>query len=61
MCEEMNLLGGTFFALDGSKLSSNASKEWSGKHGDLQRKREKIGKKVEQLLQEQVEADKDSN
>ncbi len=30
VCEEMNLLGGSFFALDGCKLSSNASKEWSG-------------------------------
>ena len=58
VCEEMKLLGGTFFAIDGSKLPSNASKEWSGKHADLKRKREKIEKKVEQLLREQVEADK---
>lgn len=28
--EEMNLLGGTMFALDGCKLPFNASKEWSG-------------------------------
>ena len=58
VCDEMDLLGGTFFALDGSKLPSNASKEWSGKHSDLNRKKEKIEKKVEQLLKEQVEADK---
>ena len=31
VCEEMNLLGGTFFALDGCKLPSNASMRWSGK------------------------------
>ncbi|MBW2183898.1 MAG: transposase [Deltaproteobacteria bacterium] len=61
VCEEEDLLGGTFFALDGSKLSSNASKEWSGKHSDLNRKKEKIEKKVEQLLQEQVDADKQGN
>ena len=30
VCQEMDLLGGTFFALDGLKLPSNASKEWSG-------------------------------
>jgi len=30
VCEEEGLLGGTFFALDGCKLASNASKEWSG-------------------------------
>ena len=61
VCHEMDLLGGTFFALDGSKLPSNASKEWSGKHTDLERKREKIEKKVEQLLREQVQADKQSD
>ena len=58
VCEEMDLLGGSFFALDGSKLPSNASKGWSGKHADLNRKKEKMEKKVEQLLKEQEEADK---
>ena len=32
VCEEEGLLGGTHFSLDGLKLSSNASKEWSGTH-----------------------------
>ena len=35
VCEEMNLLGGTMFALDGCKLPANASKEWSGTLGEL--------------------------
>jgi transposase len=61
ICHEMDLLGGTFFALDGCKLPSNASKEWSGKHADLHRKKEKIEKKVEQLIIEQVETDKDED
>lgn len=58
VCEEVGLLGGTLFALDGSKLSSNASKEWSGTVSELKRKKEKIEKKVERLLREQVETDK---
>jgi len=58
VCEEEGLLGGTMFALDGSKLPSNASKEWSGTLSDLRKKQEKIEKKVEQLLKQQVEADK---
>ena len=33
-CELRGLLGGTHFSLDGMKVSSNASKEWSGKHND---------------------------
>ena len=31
VCEEEGLLGGTFFALDGCRISSNASKGCSGK------------------------------
>ncbi len=58
VCEEMNLLGGTMFALDGCKLPSNASKEWSGTLAELRKKKEKIETKVAQLLEEQVQADR---
>jgi len=57
VCEEMDLLGGTEFALDGLKLSSNASKEWSGTIGDLTRKKEKLESKVQQFIQEQQAVD----
>ena len=57
VCEEMNLLGGTMFALDGCKLPSNASKEWSGTIAELRKKQEKIETKVAQLLTEQLKAD----
>ncbi len=58
VCEEMNLLGGTMFALDGCKLPSNASKEWSGTFPELQKKKQKIEAKVAQLLEEQIQADR---
>src|SRR5512136_173959 len=58
VCEEEGLLGGTFFALDGCKLASNASKEWSGRLKDLRWKKEKIEKKVRQLVEEQVKLDR---
>jgi transposase len=58
VCEEEGLLGGTFFALDGCKLASNASKEWSGTIGDLRRKKERIEKKVKQLVEEQMKVDR---
>jgi transposase len=61
VCEEENLLGGTFFALDGCKLSSNASKQWSGKFADIKKKKDKIEKKVKRLLAEQIEADKNDS
>jgi transposase len=57
ICEEQKLLGGTFFALDGCKLPSNASKEWSGKISNLKKKQDKLEQKVQRLLKEQIEAD----
>jgi len=38
------------FAIDGCKLPSNASKEWSGKKADLKKKQKKIEKAVRYLL-----------
>jgi len=48
VCEEEGLLGGTFFASDGCKIASNASKEWSRTISDLRRREERIGQKVKQ-------------
>jgi transposase len=61
VCEEEKLLGGTFFALDGLKLPSNASKEWSGTISDIKKKKQKIEQKVKRLLEEQIETDKNDN
>jgi len=38
VCEQQGLLGGTFFALDGCKLPTNASKDKSGKFNEIRRK-----------------------
>lgn len=59
ICEEMKLLGGTLFALDGCKLPSNASKKWSGSVDDLKRKRAKLEGKVKELLAEQEKEDRE--
>ncbi len=58
VCDESQLLGGTLFALDGSKVPSSASKEWSGKTSELKRKRKKIENQVKRLLEKQREADR---
>jgi hypothetical protein len=58
VCDEMKLLGGTEFALDGLKLPSNASKRWSGKMSDLQKKKERLEVKVKKMLSDHVEEDK---
>jgi transposase len=58
VCEEMDLLGGTLFALDGCKLPGNASKQWSGSVADLKRKQAKLEEKVIELLVEQEKEDR---
>jgi transposase len=61
VCEQENLLGGTFFALDGVKLGSNASKHSSGRLSDLKKKKNKIRQKVKRLLKQQIHTDKDDD
>nr|WP_232824760.1 transposase [Algibacillus agarilyticus] len=38
ICEQENLIGHNMFAIDGCKIPSNASKEWSGTHQELEQK-----------------------
>lgn len=42
ICDEQGLLGHELFAIDGCKMSSNASKEVSGTFKELEQKRNKI-------------------
>ena len=49
------------FAIDGCKLPSNASKEWSGTIEDLTEKRDKLQKYFTRLLFQHQELDKDEN
>jgi len=57
VCEQEGLLGGTFFAIDGCKLSSNASKDCSGKIDDLKKKKEKIEHKIKSFVQDHLDKD----
>ena len=58
ICHEEGLLGGTHFSIDGLKLSSNASKEWSGKFDDLKKKQETLKSKVKQIVKEHKKTDR---
>lgn len=57
VCEQEDLLGGTHFSLDGLKLPSNASKEWSGTLSDLREKKETLEQKVKEAVKEHKEID----
>jgi transposase len=61
VCDQEGLLGGTFFALDGCKMASNASKEWSGKISDLQKRKQKIEGKLKALVEDHIEIDKEEH
>lgn len=58
VCEELELLGGTHFSLDGVKLSANVSKEWSGTIAELKHKRDKLQEKLKRVMEEHAQADK---
>lgn len=57
VCEEEGLLGGRHFSLDGLKLSSNASKEWSGTFMDLKKKQEALDHRVKEAVREHRASD----
>lgn len=57
ICEEMGLLGGTLFALDGTKLPGNASKELSGKHSELRHKKHLFEGRLKRFLERHLATD----
>lgn len=56
-CDEAGLIGREMFAVDGVKLPSNASKEWSATKEEFTRKREKMQRAIEFLTQTHASTD----
>jgi transposase/IS5 family transposase len=61
VCADEDLLGGTHFSLDGVKLPSNASKEWSGTIEELTRKEKKLREKLDKIMKEHEAKDKEED
>jgi len=61
VCDEAGLIGKEMFAVDGVKLPSNASKEWSGTHADMRKKARKLERGIEHLLTKHRECDRSSD
>jgi transposase len=59
ICMEMDLIDGSMFAIDGVKLPSNASKEWSGTKADLKKKKEKLEQALRSMVDRHRQRDKD--
>lgn len=49
-CDELGLIGREHFAVDGCKLPSNASKQWSGTHEELKERQEKLEKAAGEIV-----------
>jgi len=60
-CSELELITGEMFAIDGRKLPSNASKEWSGKIHDLRKKKSDLEKQLFRILHQHKELDRNDN
>lgn len=56
-CEKKGLLGGTCFSIDGCKLPGNASKEMSGTFEQLEQKKERLEKRLAELIKEHQDND----
>jgi transposase len=60
-CNELGLIDKTMFAIDGCKISSNASKEWSGTRKDYEKKIEKLEKTIRYILDKHQTDDRNEN
>lgn len=61
ICDQSGLIGKEHFAIDGCKLPTDASKQWSGKHGELQKKSEKMRSRAERIVNKHMDSDSCKN
>lgn len=57
ICDEMGLIGREMFAVDGCKMPSNASKEWSGTREGFKKKCIKLENAIERIVKRHRESD----
>lgn len=56
-CDEIGLIGKNMFAIDGCKMPSNASKEWSGTRTSFEKKSKKMKKAIKYIIEKHRNAD----
>jgi transposase len=61
VCDESGLIGKEHFAVDGCKLPTDASKEWSGKFSELEKKSKKMRARAERIVKRHLESDADKS
>lgn len=61
ICDESGLVGKEHFAIDGCKLPTDASKQWSGTHKELAKKSRKMRDRAERIVNKHLESDSGKN
>ena len=61
LCDDLGLIGREMFAIDGCKLPSNASKEWSGTRADFKKKAAKMEEAITTMVTRHREDDNKKN
>ena len=56
-CDEIGLIGKEMFAIDGCRLPSNASKEWSGTKEEFKKKQKKMEGAIRRILKKHKDLD----
>jgi transposase len=59
ICDDMGLIGKQMFAIDGCKIPSNASKEWSGTRKQFAEKKKKMEGVIRRILKKHRDEDSD--
>lgn len=59
-CNQIGLIGKSIFAIDGCKMPSNASKEWSGTRKSFRKKRDKMNRAVAYILNKHRNTDSEA-
>ena len=57
ICDQSGLIGKEHFAIDGCKLPTNASKQWSGTHKGLRKKSEKLKAAAKKIIDKHISSD----
>lgn len=57
ICDESGLIGKDHFSIDGCKLPTDASKQWSGTHAELKKKSDKMRARADRIVKKHKDAD----
>ena len=61
ICDKSGLIGKEHFAIDGCKLPTNASKQWSGSHKELRKKSDKLKEAAKRIIDKHLSNDSDKD